>query len=317
MSNLQQYQAEIVINNETGAGFMSLRGLARVCGKHQETVRRAVKNYPTKEAKILTPSGLQSVTLYAEDAIAHAIAQFNPELAAQLLQLDIRALLHKLAGWKAPAPQVDYFFNETKGIYIENSTGNAYYTARGAARALGISDTAINNRIRGAKLEGVKMAQVPTASGLQGANLVPAIAVYELAFEFNPGLAKAMGKAGAVLFAQLEAGWKAPAPVSMSQSEAALYTLQLAVENERKLALVETKVERLEAFVPDEGYYTITAYFNYHKVRWEGMASARVAGKALVKLSAKLGHEVKKTHDARYNTVNTYHQDVLRSHFGF
>lgn len=39
-----------------------------------------------------------------------------------------------------------YFFNEAKGIYIEESTGAAYYTKRGASRVLGIRDVTVTNR---------------------------------------------------------------------------------------------------------------------------------------------------------------------------
>jgi hypothetical protein len=207
MSNLQQFKADIIIDNLTGESFMSLRGLARAANAPLETLRRGVSNFPTKTAEVQTPGGLQGVSLYREDAIAFAITKFNPTLAAQLMQLGVRSLLHKLADYVHKPP--------------------------------------------------------------------------------------------------------------MSQAEAALYTLQLAVENERKLAVVETKVNRLEAFAPVENYYTLTAYFNACHRKWELPASASTVGKALVKRSKELGHEVKKAHDARYNSVNTYHRDVLYDYFGF
>lgn len=77
---LQQYQAEVVINNDTGASFLSLSALARVCNTHKETVKRTVTLYPSKMAEVLTATGLKTVTLFAEDAIAHAIVKHNPEL---------------------------------------------------------------------------------------------------------------------------------------------------------------------------------------------------------------------------------------------
>ncbi len=101
-SALQQYQAEVVINNETGAGYLSESALARVCKAPRTTVISSCRTFDKKEAEVLTPAGFRRVTLYAEDAIAHAIVKHNPELAKQLLQLGVRTLLHKLAGWQAP-----------------------------------------------------------------------------------------------------------------------------------------------------------------------------------------------------------------------
>jgi hypothetical protein len=66
MSNLQQYQSEIVIDNATGEGFMSLSGLARVCQAHKEDVKRSVTKMGSKEAEVLTGAGFRSVTLYPE-----------------------------------------------------------------------------------------------------------------------------------------------------------------------------------------------------------------------------------------------------------
>lgn len=193
-----------------------------------------------------------------------------------------------------------YYFNETKGIYIEESTGAAYYTTRGAANVLGVASQTLDYRVRTAKISGVKAAEIQTVQGLRTAKIIPATEVYELAFEFNPELAKAMGKAGAVLFAQREAGWqpKPTKPLSQLQMIAALAT-ELH-EQQEALSVVNAKVDRLEAFAPDEDYYSITAYFNKNKRKFELPASASVVGKALVKRSQVLGYEV-----------------VLQSFFGF
>lgn len=102
-SALQQYQAEVVINNETGASYLSQAALARICKTDSTNIRFALREgFEIKQAEVLTAAGLRSVKLYAEDAIAHAIVKYNPELAKQLLQLGVRTLLHKLAGWQAP-----------------------------------------------------------------------------------------------------------------------------------------------------------------------------------------------------------------------
>jgi hypothetical protein len=202
MSTLQQYQAEVVINNDTGASYMSLSALARVCKAHKETVKRSVTNYPSKEAEVLTGIGLRSVTLFAEDAVAAAIVKHNPELAKQLLQLGVRTLLHQLAGWK---PQ--------------------------------------------------------------------------------------------------------QAPKQMTQAELALWTVQTLVDNERR-------IERLEAFAPVESYYTLTAYYNYHKRQWD-VPNASATGRKLRKTSEELGYVVKPVHDARYQSVNSYHENVLKQVLGF
>ena len=108
MSNLQQYQADISINTTTGESFTSIRGLARICGVNESTLRSWIcaRNITAKEAEILTPGGLQGARLMSENSIAEAIAKYNPTLAAQLMRLGVRSLMHKLAGYEVKSTAV-------------------------------------------------------------------------------------------------------------------------------------------------------------------------------------------------------------------
>ena len=75
MTNLQQYAAEIIVNNETGETFMSQRALARVCDVGESTIRawkNSAQKKETKEAEILTGQGLRTAQLFSEQDIAEA-----------------------------------------------------------------------------------------------------------------------------------------------------------------------------------------------------------------------------------------------------
>lgn len=125
MTNLQQFQSEIVIDNTTGESFMSLSGLARVCGRNKSTISdfASVRFCTVKTAEVLTAAGLRSVRLLNEETIAEAIAAYNPELAKKLLVLGVRKLLHELAGWKAvekPMSQMQMIASMATEIHNQN-----------------------------------------------------------------------------------------------------------------------------------------------------------------------------------------------------
>lgn len=104
MSNLQQYQADISINQETGESFTSLRGLVRLCGAPYNTVRdwvsKGERNFGQRTAEIHTPGGIQGGRIFTETEIAITIGHFNPTLAGQLMQIGVRSLMHRLAGYE-------------------------------------------------------------------------------------------------------------------------------------------------------------------------------------------------------------------------
>lgn len=108
MSNLQQYAADIIIDNTTGESFMSQAGLARVCKVDSTSIRHFAngEGFVSKEAETLTQQGLRMVKGYSEQVIAKAIRKFNPDLAEQLDLIGVRTLMHKLAGYEVKSTAV-------------------------------------------------------------------------------------------------------------------------------------------------------------------------------------------------------------------
>jgi hypothetical protein len=103
-------------------------------------------------------------------------------------------------------------------LWVDEASGKAYAHMRAIARMLGLDGTngTLRNRLKGVQLQDVKMAEIPTAGGLQGVQLYPAKVVFKLAMEFNPELAEAMGACGANVYMLGLAGYKVratePAP---------------------------------------------------------------------------------------------------------
>lgn len=105
MTNLARFdndEIEIFVNKDTGESFASLRGLARMADEHQETIRRfiGVTNTQTTTLEILTPGGLQGVTIFDEDAILVVLEKYNPSRLKQFAKLGIRLALHQIAGYQ-------------------------------------------------------------------------------------------------------------------------------------------------------------------------------------------------------------------------
>jgi hypothetical protein len=98
-------------------------------------------------------------------------------------------------------------------LWVEESTGLAYAHMRAIARMLGLNPTngTLRGRLEGVQKDMVKTAEIHTAGGIQGVRLYPASVVFELAFEFNPKLAKAMGSCGANVYMLGKAGYQVKA----------------------------------------------------------------------------------------------------------
>ena len=102
------------------------------------------------------------------------------------------------------------YFNPGDGLelVIDTSTGEAFATQSGYARMSGVSRQAINKRVLSSNQTDIKNAEVLTASGLQGCNLIPANIVFEWLLKDNIDLAKRMGEAGATVYLHQLAGYK-------------------------------------------------------------------------------------------------------------
>lgn len=97
---------EVIIDNETGESFCSVRGYTRLSGVARSTVQRRLRirkgaaNLEIKEGKIQTTQGLQSVRLIPESIIADWIVKDNSEIASKMLKAGIRLFLYGIAKYK-------------------------------------------------------------------------------------------------------------------------------------------------------------------------------------------------------------------------
>jgi hypothetical protein len=97
-------------------------------------------------------------------------------------------------------------------LWVDESTGMAYAHMKVIARMFGLDDTrTLRRRLEGVAYEGVKTAEVHTAGGIQGVALYPSSVVFDLAFEFNIELARAMGSCGANVYMLGKAGYRVKA----------------------------------------------------------------------------------------------------------
>ncbi len=98
---------EVIINNETGESFCSVRGYARLSGitegavsKRVNKLFKVVSSNEVISAEIQTVGGIKVVSLISEIIIAEWITKDNPTVAALMLKAGIRLYLYGVAGYK-------------------------------------------------------------------------------------------------------------------------------------------------------------------------------------------------------------------------
>jgi hypothetical protein len=104
-----------------------------------------------------------------------------------------------------------YESNDGVELVINTQTNEAFATVMGYSRMSGISKQAVSKRLskNAVNQNGMKKAEILTPGGVQGVNLIPADIVFDWLFDDNPQLARAMGVAGANIYMQRMAGYKA------------------------------------------------------------------------------------------------------------
>lgn len=196
-------------------------------------------------------------------------------------------------------------------IIIDNTTGESFTSESGLARICGTNHANIANLFR--KETDRKTAEIQTGSGVQsGKRFIKVYTESEIAqaiVKYNPKLAGQLMQLGVRTLMHKLAGYevKSTAIQPMTPAQAALYTLQLAIDT-------EARVTRLELFAPHKDYYTVLAYINLN-LDISKPASFSAAGKALTALSKSLNVEIKKVPDAKYGNCNAYHTRVLEAYF--
>jgi phage antirepressor YoqD-like protein len=163
----------------------------------------------------------------------------------------------------SPAIVSDFvcFNDDGLELVVNTSTGLAYASVSAAARMLETPRRTIQDALsRGADIYDVINAQVPTSGGVQGCGLIPASAIFKLAFKYNPVLAQKMGEAGANLYMLTIAGYE-PKIVETPQIPTDYASaLRLAADEHEARLIAESRLAiaaaQLEANAPLVEYAT-------------------------------------------------------------
>jgi hypothetical protein len=198
-------------------------------------------------------------------------------------------------------------------LHIDTETGLAYAHMKAIARMLELEDTrTLRRRLDGVAKEEVKTAEIQTAGGLQGgASLYPASVVFDLALEFKPELAKAMGACGANVYMLGLAGYEVKAEVPKTRLELALEQVRLIeeIENQERIikSLEEDNERQAEAIDELFDYSSIIRIAKYNNV-----SETTFNWRLLKAWSKETDIEIKKVPCPRFGTKNLYAHDVWR-----
>jgi hypothetical protein len=144
-------EIEILINEDTGESFTSIRGYARMSGVPKSTVSDRLKgvrsnppvnleflSWPELEgvremcadttAIVQTAGGPQEVSIICEDLIVAWLPKDNPSAASLLLKMGVRMALHSMAGYKHG--------QTAKQAKIPNASKHAQYVIKARNKAL-------------------------------------------------------------------------------------------------------------------------------------------------------------------------------------
>jgi hypothetical protein len=205
--------------------------------------------------------------------------------------------------------------NDGLEFHVDVETGLAYAHLRAIARMLGLESTGtLQRRLRGVPKEVVKTAEIQTAGGLQGAPLYPASVVFDLALEFNPSLAKAMGACGANVYMCGLAGYQTTITPPVEPKTA----LQLAKEQVKLLEQLELKELQIKllAETNERQAEVIDELFDYSSIiriaKYNGCDEKAFSWHRLKDASKTIDAEIKKAPCPRFGEKNLYSHDAWR-----
>lgn len=204
-------------------------------------------------------------------------------------------------------------------LVINNQTGEAYATQAGYARMSGIGKDTVSRRLsrgyKGVDKSQIKYTEIQTSGGVQGVALIPADLVFDWSIKDNPGLAKAMGTAGATLYLQRLAGYEAsvhPEPQTPKTFIEALEAL-LASEKEKVMLAAENQQLREEV---TELSTQVDELFEYSSIvrvaKFNNVSEKRFDWRKLKAASTVKELEIKQVPCPRFGTKNLYSHDAWR-----
>ena len=110
--NLTRYETsegiELVIDNETGESFATVKGYTRMSGKANSTItERVARLEDIKSAEILTTQGLRMARLIPANLVFKWMLKDNPELAEVMGCAGATLYMQHLAGFKLPQKEIE------------------------------------------------------------------------------------------------------------------------------------------------------------------------------------------------------------------
>ena len=201
-------------------------------------------------------------------------------------------------------------FGEIRTVTID---GELWFVATDVCRALDIK----NSRDTLVRLDDDEkgVALIDTLGGKQELSIVNESGLYSLILSSRKPEAKAFKRwiTHEVIPSIKKTGSYS---VALSPAELMVQQAQLLLEQERRMTAVEKDVSELKAHIETHptSYYTVSGYASLRGVRVDA-SRANMLGRKAVKLSNEYGYDIGKASDAKYGTVNTYHEDILKETF--
>jgi len=211
-------------------------------------------------------------------------------------------------------------------LVINTVTGAAYATQSGYARMSGKDRTTIVKRCKRCEQNTIKTAEIQTAGGIQGCELIPADVVFKWLVRDNVELAETMGSVGATVYLHQLAGYKVssnaitPTTPALPQTYVeALKALVQAEEEKERLALENSlqaaQIDELEEDVDRLSEIT-DELFDYSSIvriaKLNGVNEKTYNWRKLKAASKIKGVEVKHAACPRYGVKNLYHSDAWK-----
>lgn len=205
-------------------------------------------------------------------------------------------------------------------LVIDNETGEAFATVRGAARMLSVDPSTVSRRTsKGVASSLVKTSEIKTGQGVQRVSLIPAELIFEWAIKDNPTLAVQMGKAGATVFLYGLAGYEVkPAEPAQPKTyiEALRALLESEEEKERQRVLLEQQRLELESAEKDVELLSeaVDELFEYSSIiriaKFNNVDETSFHWRTLKTKSISMGYELKRVPCPRFEYKMLYHHRV-------
>ena len=201
-------------------------------------------------------------------------------------------------------------FGDIRTVTID---GEPWFVAADVCRALELTDT---GKATG-RLDEDELTRIKIESGGQGREVIAVneSGLYSLVLGSRKPEAKTFKRwiTHEVIPSIRKTGSYA---VALSPAELLVKQAQMLLEQERRMTAVEKDLSELKAHIETHptGYYTISGYASLRGIRVDA-SLANMLGRKAVKLSNEYGYDIGKASDAKYGTVNTYHEDILKEVF--